>query len=119
MNKIKLSKLIQNNIHIIGLITIVFIAFLSTTYYTSYKNTQIEAFQKTLDNIYLKKTILSLSENLKPRYETINIFVRDNENFEKILKRIDVPEIEIRKVLNNVTKVKYLNKVYKNQINLK
>ena len=42
MNKIKLSKLIQNHIHIIGLITLVFIAFISTTYYASYKKKQIE-----------------------------------------------------------------------------
>ncbi len=115
MNKIKLSKLIQNHIHIIGLITLVFIAFISTSYYASYKKTQIEAFKKTLGNIYLKKTIVTLAENLNPRYEDITIIVNDNETFEKIIKNIDLPESEINKVLEDVSKIKHLNRVYKNQ----
>ena len=115
MDKTKLSKLIQNHIHIIGLILLVLITFLSTTYYSSYKKSQIEAIQKTLGNIYLKKTVLSLSENLRPRYETINIEVRSNDTFEKILKRINVTENETNIVLNNISKLKSLNKVFKNQ----
>ena len=115
MNKIKLSKLIQNHIHIIGLILLVFIAFLSTTYYSSYKKTQIEAFQKTIGNIYLRKTIISVAENLTPRYENINVIVKDSETFERIIRNIDIPEIEIKKVLEDISKIKSLNKVYKNQ----
>ena len=115
MDKIKLSKLIQNHIHIIGLVLLVLIAFLSTTYYTSYKNSQIEALKKTLGNIYLKKTIISLSENLNPRYENINIEVNDTDSFEKILKNLNVPESEVRIVLKNINNFKSLNKLYKNQ----
>tara|TARA_Y100000590_G_scaffold362303_1_gene419427 strand:- start:470 stop:1768 length:1299 start_codon:yes stop_codon:yes gene_type:complete len=115
MDKTKISKLIQNNIHIIGLIVLVLIAFLSTTYYSSYKKTQIESFQKALGNIYLKKTILSLSENLNPRFENINIEIKDNDTFEKILKNLEIPETEVKKILKNISKFKTLNKVYKTQ----
>ena len=115
MDKIKLSKLIQNHIHIIGLVTLVLIAFLSTTYYSSYKKTQINALKKTIGNIYLKKTIISLAENLNPRYEKINLKVNDADTFEKILKKINIPESEVRIVLKNIEKFKLLNKVYKNQ----
>jgi len=115
MEKTKLLKLIQNNIHFIGLVVLVIIAFLSTTYYSSYKKTQIQALKKTLGNIYLKKTIISLSENLKPRYEEITIEVKDSDTFEKILNKINMPESETKKVLTNISKFKSLNKVYKNQ----
>jgi len=115
MDKIKLSKLIQNHIHIIGLVLLVLIAFLSTTYYTSYKKSQIEALKKTINNIYLKKTIISLAENLNPRFENINIEVDDTDTFEKILKKINVPESEVKIVLKNITKFKSLNKLYKKQ----
>ena len=115
MDKIRVSKLIQNNIHFIGLVVLVVIAFLSTTYYSSYKKTQVAALKKTLGNIYLKKTIISLSENLKPRYENIIIEVNDSDTFEKILRRINIPENEVAKILKNITKVKTLNNVYKNQ----
>ena len=102
MDKIKLTKLIQNHIHIIGLISLVLIAFLSTTYYSSYKNTQINAFKKTLNNIYLKKTIISLAENLNPRFEKINLKVNDTDTFEKILKKINIPESEVKIVLKSI-----------------
>ena len=46
MDKIRVSKLIQNNIHFIGLVVLVVIAFLSTTYYSSYKKTQVAALKK-------------------------------------------------------------------------
>jgi len=115
MDKIKLSKLIQNHIHIIGLLSLVLIAFLSTTYYSSYKKTQINAFKKTLGNIYLKKTIISLAESLNPRFEKINLKVNDTDTFEKILKKLSIPESEVKIVLKNITKFKSLNKVYKNQ----
>ena len=115
MDKIRVSKLIQNNIHFIGLVLLVIIAFLSTTYYSSYKKTQVEALKKILGNIYLKKTIITISENLKPRYEEISLEVKDSDTFEKILSKINVPESEIKKVLTNISKFKSLNKVYKNQ----
>jgi len=115
MDKIKLSKLIQNHIHIIGLVLLVLIAFLSTTYYTSYKKSQINAFKKTISNIYLKKTIISLAENLSPRYEIINLKVSEADTFEKILKKINIPNPEAKIILNNISKFKSLNKVYKNQ----
>ena len=117
MDKINLSKLIRNHIHIIGLLLLVLITFLSTTYYTSYKKSQIEALKKTINNIYLKKTIISLAENLNPRYENINLEVDDTDNFEKILKKINIPESEVKIVLKNITKFKSLNKLYKNQKN--
>ncbi len=79
------------------------------------KKTQVAALKKTLGNIYLKKTIISLSENLKPRYENIIIEVNDSDTFEKILRRINIPENEVAKILKNITKVKTLNNVYKNQ----
>jgi murein DD-endopeptidase MepM/ murein hydrolase activator NlpD len=115
MIKKKLEKLILNHIHIIGLIFLILISIFSTNYYSVYKKNQIEALQKTLENIYLKKTTYLFIESLKPRFETINIKIRTGDTFDKILNEINIPKNEKKKVLKKITKFKFVNNLYKDQ----
>ena len=103
----KLAKLIQNHIQIIGLILLIIISILSTTFYSSYKKNQIAAFQKTLENIYLKKTIHLIIENLKPRYDIIDLKIQAGDTIEKILNKINIPKNEKDKILSKVSKFKF------------
>jgi len=115
MNKIKLVKQIRNHIHLIGLIILLSASILAVNFYSTYKNNQIESIQKTLENIYLKKTAYSIIENLKPRYKTIDFKIEYGDTFEKILNELDVPKNEKKKVLKKVSKFKFINNLYKNQ----
>ena len=115
MNKIKLVKQIRNHIHLIGLIILLSASILAVNFYSTYKNNQIESIQKTLENIYLKKTAYSIIENLKPRYKTIDFKIENGDTFEKILNELDVPKNEKNKVLKKVSKLKFINNLYKNQ----
>ena len=115
MNKIKLVKQIRNHIHLIGLIILLSASILAVNFYSTYKNNQIESIQKTLENIYLKKTAYSIIENLKPRYKTIDFKIENGDTFEKILNELDVPKNEKKKVLKKVSKFKFINNLYKNQ----
>jgi len=115
MNKIKLVKQIRNHIHLIGLIILLSASILAVNYYSTYKRNQIESIQKTLENIYLKKTAYSIIENLEPRYKTIDFKIENGDTFEKILNELDVPKNEKKKVLKKVSKFKFINNLYKNQ----
>ena len=115
MNKIKLTKLIQKHAQIIGLLLLVLFSIFSTNYYSSYKKNQIEALQKTLENIYLKKTTIFIIENLKPRFEIIDFKIETGDTFEKILNEINISKNEKKKVLNKISKFKFVNKLYKGQ----
>ncbi len=115
MNKIKLVKQIRNHIHLIGLIILLSASILAVNFYSTYKNNQIESIQKTLENIYLKKTAYSIIENLEPRYKTIDFKIENGDTFEKILNELDVPKNEKKKVLKKVSKFKFINNLYKNQ----
>jgi murein DD-endopeptidase MepM/ murein hydrolase activator NlpD len=90
-------------------------SILAVNFYSTYKNNQIESIQKTLENIYLKKTAYSIIENLKPRYKTIDFKIEYGDTFEKILNELDVPKNEKKKVLKKVSKFKFINNLYKNQ----
>ena len=115
MNKIKLTKLIHKHAQIIGLLLLVLFSIFSTNYYSSYKKNQIEELQKTLENIYLKKTTIFIIENLKPRFEIIDFKIETGDTFEKILNEINISKNEKKKVLNKISKFKFVNKLYKGQ----
>ena len=115
MIKIKLDKLILNHIHILALILLILISIFSTNYYSSYKKNQIEALENITENIYLKKTTNLFINSLKPRFETINYIIGTGDTFEKILREINIPKNEKKKVLKKISKFKFINKLYKNQ----
>ena len=115
MNKNKITRTLKNHIQIIGLFLLIIITILTTNLYSLHKKNQINSLKKTLDNIYLKKSIGTIFQNLKPRYQIINLKVESGETLEKILNKIDVTDNEINKLLEKASKFKFINKLYKNQ----
>ena len=115
MDKNKISKVLKNHIQIIGLFLLIIITILTTNLYSIHKKNQIDSLKKTLENIYLKKSIAAIIENLKPRYQIINLEVKYGETLEKILNKINVTDNEKKKLLEKASKFKFTNKLYKNQ----
>ncbi len=115
MYKNKIAQKLKNHIQIIGLFLLIIITILTTNLYSLHKKNQINSLKKTLDNIYLKKSIGAIVQNLKPRYQIINLKVESGETLEKILNKIDVTDNEINKLLEKASKFEFINKLYKNQ----
>ncbi len=115
MNKNKIARTLKNHIQIIGLFLLIIITILTTNLYSLHKKNQINSLKKTLENIYLKKSIGAIVQNLKPRYQIINLKVESGETLEKILNKIDVTDNEINKLLEKASKFEFINKLYKNQ----
>ena len=115
MNKQKIVRTLKNHIQIVGLFLLIVITILSTNLYSFHKKNQINSLKKTLDNIYLKKSIITIIQSLKPRYQIINLQVESGETLQKILNKIDVTEDEKNKLLQKLSKFKFTNKLYKNQ----
>ena len=87
------------------MLTIITIA--STTFYNSKKLVVNENYKDVINNIYFKKSINHIFDNLSPRYKVINHKVLQGETFDKILKKYAIPDKEIAKVK------KVLNSSYK------
>ena len=115
MKLVKLQKLLRNYNQIIGLILLLFITIITVNFYTSYKKDQIEQLKKTVSNIYLKKTIYSIINDLNPRYELINYEIKQGDSFEKILNDINISDLELKNTLKSVSKNKFVKKLSRNQ----
>ena len=76
----------------------IIISVASTTFYNSKKLTVTESYKDIINNIYFKKSINHIFDNLSPRYKVVNHKVLQGEAFDKILKSYSVPDKEIAKI---------------------
>ena len=93
-----IEKLIKRNTEISFLILLVIATITSTTFYNSKKKVVNKNYKDLINNIYFKKSINHIFNNLSPRYKIINHTVEQGEAFDKILKIYSVPDNEISKI---------------------
>ncbi len=109
--KNKILNKLREYAYFIWLITLVFAAIFVTYYYDINKKNQIFLLQKTFKNFYLNKTIQSITSKLNPRYVIINYKVQEGDTYESILKNLEIPISEKKRILKTLQRekeIKYL-----------
>ena len=107
---------IRKNLEIFGLISLILIAVISTNYFNHFKKAKNETYDDFINNVYLKKTLKHLVENLDPKYKKIKHKIKTGETFDKILENYLVEKKEIIKIKNSLKKKVNINKLKTNQI---
>ena len=115
MFKILLSK-IKKNFEIFGLVLLILFTAISTSYFNSTKKDNLEIYDNFIDNIYFKKTLTHIVENLEPKYKKIKHKIRSGETFDTILESYSIEKKEIIKIKNSLKKKVNLNKLNTKQI---
>ena len=113
--KDKILVKLQEFAYFIWLILLVFIAVFVTFFYDTNKKNQIYFLQKSFDNVYLKKSLTSLTAEFKPRYVSIDYKVQSGDTYENIIDAIDIPREEKKLFLDNVKKNKEVKSLKQNQ----
>ena len=115
-NRIKknsgLLLLIKKNTEIIALGFLILITIISTTYYNSSKKKIYYNYKNIINNIYLKKTVNHLFNNLEPKFKIIKHKVVQGETFDNILELYSIKDEEIQEI-----KKQLINKVNLNKLN--
>ena len=115
-NRIKknlgLLTLIKRNTEIVALGFLIIITIISTTYYNSSKKKIYYNYKNIINNIYLKKTVNHLLNNLEPKFKIINHKVAQGETFDNILELYFIKDEEIQEI-----KKQLINKVNLNKLN--
>ena len=96
LNKIKLK--IKNNTEIVALGLLIIITVISTSYYNFIKKKVYTNYKTTINNIYLKKTINHIFDNLEPKFKKINHKISSGDTFDNILEQYFVSKSEISEI---------------------
>ena len=111
-----LKNKIRKNIQIFGLIFLIVITVVLTSYFNFKKNNNIQAYNNFIDNVYFKKTLSHLVDNLEAKYKKIKHKIKSGETFDKILESYSIEKSEILKIKNSLKDKVNLNKLNTKQI---
>jgi len=110
----RIIKLIKKNIEIVFLFLLLFITITSTTFYNNKKLLIHENYKTVINNIYFKRSVNQIFDNLTPRYKNINHKISNGETFDKILKNYSISSNEIIEIKKNLNTDYNLNKLKTN-----
>ena len=102
LNKIK--RKLKNNTEILALGLLLLTTILSTTYYNFNKQKIYNNYKNIINNVYFKKTVNHVFENLEPKFKTITHKISEGETFDKILRNYAINEDEILSIKKKIVK---------------
>ena len=111
----KFNSTIFKKFKILGLIFLIILTIiivLKSNYQKNFNNKQYNNF---IDNIYLKKTLNEIINNLEPRYKKYNHKIKSGETFDRILNNYSIDKEEISIIKENISKKININKLNTNQ----
>ena len=111
-----LQNKIKKNIEIFGLVILILITVISTSYFNYKKNLSNNTYYSFIDNVYFKKTLNHIFNNLEPKFKKIKHKINYGETFDKILEGYSIEKKEIIKIKKSLQKKINLNKLNTSQI---
>ena len=99
----------------IWLIFITLLGVFISNIYSINKVSQSKIIESSLQNIYLKKTISEITNNLKPRFTYFEYLSKPGDNFELIINQLNINKKEKKKILKSIKKQKTLKVLKINQ----
>ena len=112
---IKIKNKIKKNPEALALSLLILISIISTTYYNFNKEKILFNYKNLINNVYLKKTIHHVFDNLEPKFKKIEHKVSSGETFDDILKRYNISNEEITEIKKNLPKEININRLNTSQ----
>ena len=72
----KIKKKLRNNTEILALGLLLLTTILSTSYYNFNKQKIYNNYKNIINNVYFKKTISNVFENLEPKFKTLSLRIK-------------------------------------------
>ena len=114
MKKIKLYFLQQYSIFF-WLILITVLGLFASKIYSINKTENLKRINSSINNIYLKKTIKEITNNLNPRFTYLNYFSKSGDTYQSIVNKLNINQKEKKRVLETILKEKTLKILRINQ----
>jgi len=110
-----LKKILLKYKQILALFVLITITVSSSSYHNYNKNLVSENYNNLFSNLYFKKTINHILDNLMSKYKKIDHKILSGETFDKILEEYLIDNGEILEIKKELSKKVNLNKLNTNQ----
>ncbi len=110
-----LKKILLKYKQILILFVLITITVSSSSYHNYNKNLVSENYNNLFSNLYFKKTINHILDNLESKYKKIDHKILSGETFDKILEEYLIDNREILEIKKELSKKVNLNKLNTNQ----
>ena len=107
----KVKQHLKKNTEILALGLLVLITIISTTYYNQSKKKIYNNYKSTLHNVYFKKTINHVFNNLEPKFKKVEHKIQPGETFDIILSGYFIEDDQINEIKKKLSKKVNLNKL--------
>ena len=107
---------LRKNTRLLSIFLLIIITVVLTSFLNLKENNNNKVFNNFIDNVYFKKTLSHLVDNLEPKYKKIKHKIKDGETFDKILENYSIEKSEIIKIKNSLKNKVNLNKLNTKQI---
>jgi len=111
----KPTSLFINNSKILVLISIIILALIFAILLNYQKILKDQKHNNFINNIYLKKTLKEIVNNLEPKYKKYNHKIKSGETFDKILNIYSIDKQQIIAIKENLLKKININKLNTSQ----
>ena len=103
---IKFKRKIKSLSHILWLILLTLIIIFVINFQQTNNNSQYKSFKKTLGNVYFQKIFSKITSKLEDRYKEFTYIIKEGDNYESIINKINIPKSEKKLFLETVKKNK-------------
>ena len=103
------------NLQTLGLIFLIVLTIIIATLSNHQKKVNKHQYSNFINNIYLKKTLNEIINNLEPRYKKFNHKIKSGETFDQILSGYSIEKEEIVAIKESLLKKFNINKLNTNQ----
>ena len=113
--KKKIIAIFFKNLNILWLVFLTITTISISSYYNYQKKLNAQKYNNIINNIYFKKTLNEIINNLEPKYKVYNHKIKSGETFDKILESYSIDKKEIIAIKKNLLKKVNINKLNTNQ----
>ena len=111
----KLLTFFFKNLKSIGLLSLIVFTVTIAVFSNQKENLSKNRNNDFINNIYFKKTLNEIINNLEPRYKKYNHKIKSGETFDKILSKYSIEREEIIAIKESLSKKFNINKLNTNQ----
>ena len=108
MKYIKINTIKEYSIFL-WLVFVAVLGIFTSTIYSKNKIEQTTQIEASLDNIYLRNTLIELTSKLKPRYNELKYISKSGDTYESIVNKLEINKEEKKIILDTILKEETLN----------